>query len=80
MINTKINNRLKKFTNEKNNVLTRLLSSTVSSSICLIFSYPFELAHTRMSADMTRYGHKKLNSTILELFTKLVVEEEGKIY
>jgi len=79
MINTKINNRLKKFTNEKKNFLTRLISSSISSSICLIFSYPFELAHTRMSADMTRYGHKKLNSSVLELFSKLIVEEEGKI-
>jgi hypothetical protein len=79
MINTKVNDTLRKITNDKNNFILRLLSSSISSSICLFFSYPFELAHTRMTADVTRYGHKKLYSSVLELFTKVIVQEEGKI-
>lgn len=81
MINNKINNHLKHlYGMSENTFLCRLLSSSVSSSICLLLSYPFELAHTRISADMTRYGHKKLNSSVVELFTKLIVEEEGKYH
>jgi hypothetical protein len=80
MINTKIYDHLKKNSNKENSYLNRLFSSSISSSICLLFSYPFELAHTRITSDMTRYGHKKLNSSVIELFTKLVVEEEGKNY
>lgn len=55
----------------------QFLAFLLSSSISLIFSYPFDLVNTRMSADMTRYGHKKIYSSSLETLAK-TIEEDSK--
>ena len=57
----------------------KLTASTISTFISLIFSYPLELAHTRMSGDMTRFGHRNIYSGISELFTK-IMEERSKLH
>ena len=52
------------------NITTAITSTTISQ----IFSYPFEIAHTRLIGDMTRHGHKKIYSSVTELFTKMMEE------
>ena len=80
LIYNRIQSHLKLNENNNNNsFLSRLFSVTLSSFITHIFYYPFELANTRICGDMTRYGHKRLYSSVTEVFSK-VMEEEGKDY
>jgi solute carrier family 25 (adenine nucleotide translocator) protein 4/5/6/31 len=76
--NTKIQNYYNNKNKNKINFIQRLYTSCLTSTLSLLFSYPFELASTRISCDMTRYGHKRIYSSIGELFSK-TMEEESKI-
>lgn len=53
---------------------SKFINSFISSSIVLFVSYPFELASTRMSGDMTRFGHKRIHVSLPDLFSKLTYE------
>ena len=68
-----INHKIQKF--ENLNFFHKLFTSCLSTSLILLLAYPFELSGTRMTADMTRYGHTKLYSSSLEVFRKLFEEE-----
>jgi hypothetical protein len=59
----------------KEGFFNRLYFCSITSTLNSILTYPFEIANTRMSADMTRLDHKKLNSSSLEVFTKILGED-----
>jgi len=52
-VNT-INNSLKKELNIESEVQRSLLSATISSVLLTTMLYPLDLAHTRMSTDMSK--------------------------
>lgn len=52
-----------------------LLASFLSSSFVLTLSYPFDLACSRISADMTRFNHKRIYQSIPNLFSQIVYED-----
>jgi hypothetical protein len=62
------------------NKTNKTVQAIISSTLATICSYPFDLAVTRMSSDMTRYGHKRINSSAYELFTRIFDEESRIIY
>lgn len=62
-----------------NKDLGKFSSAFISSTIGLILSYPFDLARTRMSGDMTRWGNKKIYTSMPDLFNK-VMHEDSKNY
>lgn len=55
------------------------LSTCLSSLINVSFSYPFEMAHTRICGDMTRMNFKRINSSVMEIFVKCLNEQSIKI-
>jgi hypothetical protein len=56
-----------------------LISSFLSALINNLFSYPFDLAHSRICGDMTRINFKRLNSSVLEVFNRCI-NNEGKFF
>ena len=68
-----------KYRNKNKNFIDKFLLATSSSFISLLFSYPYEVAHTKMCADMTRFGHNKIYPSVLDTL-KLSVQEESNIY
>ncbi len=59
------------------NSLEIIFSSALSSFIHVTFSYPFDLAHTRICGDMSRINYKRVNSSVLEVFTKCISDESN---
>ena len=57
-----------------------LISSLLSAFINTFFSYPFDLAHSRICGDMTRINFKRLNSSSLEVFNRILNSEGNLIY
>ncbi len=53
----------------------RIITSALFSLINITFSHPFDLAHTRISGDMTRINFKRLNSSVLEVFSRCFSDE-----
>jgi len=54
-----------------------ILSSALSSFINVTFSHPFDLAHTRICGDMTRINFKRINSSVLEVFSRCFSDESN---
>jgi len=43
----------------------------------MLFSYPLEIVSTRMSSDMTRYGHKRIYSGTIETLMRIGYTDEA---
>lgn len=64
------------FQNRKDLTLKEIIiSSSLSSFINVTISHPFDLAHTRICGDMSRINFKRVNSSVLEVFTKCLADE-----
>lgn len=50
-------------------------SSTLCMALGTLFTYPLDLIHTRMSADMTKKGQSKLFSTTFDTFNRTHLDE-----
>jgi hypothetical protein len=55
----------------------KYLASLVSSTISILLSYPFDLCKTRMCSDMTRYGNKRIYSSVPDLVSKIMHEDSN---
>jgi len=69
------------FQNRKDLSTTEIImSSALSSIINITFSHPFDLAHTRICGDMTRINFKRINSSVLEVFSRCFSDESIFFY
>lgn len=57
-----------------------IVSSSLSSFINVTFSHPFDLAHTRICGDMSRINFKRINSSVLEVFSRCFSDESIFIF
>jgi hypothetical protein len=55
----------------------KINAALISSTLGLVLSYPFDLARTRMSGDMTRWGNKRIYTSIPDLFNKIMHEDSN---
>ena len=54
----------------------RLVStSTICMGFTLLFTYPFELIHTRTCSDMSRKGQSRLFTTTFDCFNRTNIDE-----
>lgn len=64
------------FQNRKDVSINQMIaSSALASFINITFSYPFDLAHTRICGDMSRINFKRINSSVLEVFSRCFADE-----
>jgi hypothetical protein len=56
---------------KKKTYFNQLSGSVLASALTAIASYPLEIVYTRMSSDMTRYGHKRLYASTIDSLLKI---------
>lgn len=49
------------------------LSASISSLITLTFSYPFDLLHTRMAAEISHNNHTRIYPSLFKCFNKSTI-------
>ena len=49
------------------------VSASISSLVTLTFSYPFDLLHTRMAAEISHSNHTRIYNSLFKCFNKSTI-------
>lgn len=78
----KIKNSFMPYDNNKYKGFDYFWRSAVSGGICMglasLLVYPFDLIHTRVSADLTKKGRPRLFTTTFDCFNRTHIDEGFK--